>query len=124
MLKSAQLILYFQSAVRNVGLFTSICVASLTAANAYKPRRVGHAWGLIALYLASLLFLLCAMFVNMQMLRDYEDSLAALQAEDKAIPTINFDNWSMLPKGVFVAQVVIALVLCMSIWKRRGDLAQ
>ncbi len=122
MLKSAQLILYFQSAVRNVGLFTSICVASLTAANAYKPRRIGRAWGLIALYLASFLFLVCAMFVNLQMLRDYEDSLAALHTEDKAIPTINFDNWSMLPKGVFVAQVVIALVLGMSIWKRRYDL--
>lgn len=122
MLKSAQLILYFQSAVRNVGLFTSICVASLTAANAYKPRRVGRAWGLIALYLASLLFLVSAMFVNLQMLRDYEDSLSVLQTEDKAIPTINFDNWSMLPKGVFVAQIVIGLVLCMSIWKRRDDL--
>lgn len=124
MLESPQLILYFQSAVRNVGLFTSICVASLTAANAYKPRRIGRAWGLIALYLASLLFLVCAMFVNLQMLEDYENSLSALETKDKVVPTIDFDNWSMLPKGVFAAQIVIALVLCMSIWKRRYDLMQ
>tara|TARA_B100000214_G_scaffold342515_1_gene290384 strand:- start:6 stop:200 length:195 start_codon:yes stop_codon:yes gene_type:complete len=64
------------------------------------------------------------MFVNLQMLEDYENSLSALETKDKVVPTVNFDNWSMLPKGVFAAQVVIALVLCMSIWKRRYDLMQ
>tara|TARA_B100001989_G_scaffold185291_1_gene135017 strand:- start:1545 stop:2027 length:483 start_codon:yes stop_codon:yes gene_type:complete len=123
-LKGAQLILYFQSAVRNVGLFTSICVAALTAANAYKlhANKRGTAWGLVGLYVASTIFLAVAMFINKQLLDDYDSSFELLVDSGRAPSTVDFVSWGMLPKVVIVAQCLIALVLVRSVWKRRADI--
>ena len=124
-LKGAQLILYFQSAVRNVGLFTSICVASLTAANAYKlhANKRGTAWGLVGLYVASTIFLAVAMFINKQLLDDYDNSFELLAKSGRAPSTVDFVSWGFLPKAVLFAQCLIALVLLRSVWKRRADIS-
>jgi hypothetical protein len=124
-LKGAQLILYFQSAVRNVGLFTSICVASLTAANTYKlhANKRGTAWGLVGLYVSATIFLSVAMFINKQLLDDYDNSFELLADSGRAPSTVDFVSWGMLPKVVIVAQCLIALVLLRSVWKRRADIS-
>lgn len=122
MLSGYQVIMYFQSTVRNIGLFTSICVAALTAANVYQPRTRGARFGLVAIYLASTIFLACAVFVNIQMLRDYEKSIASIDASERTRSTINFANWKILPQTVLVAQGLLAVVLVMSIWRRRRQI--
>ena len=124
-LKGAQLILYFQSAVRNVGLFTSICVASLTAANTYKlhANKRGTAWGLVGLYVSATIFLAVAMYINKQLLDDYDNSFELLAESGRAPSTVDFVSWGFLPKAVLFAQCLIALVLLRSVWKRRADMS-
>ena len=129
MLNEAQFILYFHSAMRNVGLFTSICIAVLAAANAAAakyPKR-GVAWGPVRLYHTAVILLVSGVFFNRQLLSDFDANLAALdeargQAEDKPPRTIDFQAWKHLPRAVLVCQVLLGCVLLVAIFRRRAVL--
>jgi hypothetical protein len=129
MLAEGQLILYFHSALRNVGLFTSICVAAITGANAFK-HTPGHRVpvGMLSLYAAGFMFLSVSVFINWQMLQDFERSFGEIEraraaaGEGESVSGVDFAAWRALPQWVLGAQALIAAVLVFSLARRGGAL--
>jgi hypothetical protein len=64
--KQLKILSYYQSTLRNAGMFTTLSLATLAAAHGSKHQK--NLWGVYARYIASMMFLSLAIFVSIQLI--------------------------------------------------------
>ena len=90
-----EFMMFYHTSVRNIGLFTSLSLASLGATTKSK---------LVPLKLISLFFILSALFVNYNLIEDYEKY--KLKNKHDTV-----DKWMKLPKAIIMVNTVFLFVV-------------
>lgn len=105
--KHLKILSYYQSTLRNAGMFTTLSLAALAAAHGSKPQK--NPWGVHARYIAALMFLTLAIFVSMQLitLRDkYENTGDPL------------GDWKWTAPMLLITQLAIFIAILLSFSNR------
>lgn len=95
--KKIDLLSYYQSTVRNAGMFTTLSLAALAAAHGAKKQK--NNVGLYLRYLAALMFILIGLFVSWMLIeldREYEDRGDPLDKWKWLSPTLVFTQISII----------------------------
>jgi len=101
--KSLSVLSYYQSTLRNSGMFTTLALATLAAAHGHVIHK--NPWGGYARYAASLLFLGLAVFVSFRLLVLREKNI---HLNDPLGP------WQPVNISILIAQVVIFIAIVLS----------
>ena len=98
---------YYQSTLRNAGLFTSLSLATLAAAHGSKPQK--NLWGVYARYIISIMFISLAIFVSIQLitLRDKYENIGD-----------PIGSWKWIAPTMLFTQFAICVAILMSLFKR------
>ena len=97
------IMMYYQTSFRNIGLYTSVSLATLGAARFHRERSFMLNISLIGVAIA---FNLIAIAIGVYMLEDI-NYLEDNQKEDNSLPLLN--KWSLLPKITVVVNTCIIL---------------
>jgi len=96
------IMMYYHTSFRNIGLYTSVSLATLGAARVNRDRSFMFKLSLIAVAIA---FNLISIAIGMYMIEDIS-YLTKNQEEDNSLPLLN--KWSVLPRiTVFVNSCII-----------------
>ena len=96
-----EFMMFYHTSVRNIGLFTSLALASLGASTKSK---------IVPLKLISLFFISSAFFVNYNLIKDYEKY--KLKNKHDIV-----DKWMKLPKTIIMVNTVFLFVIIYRIMK-------
>ena len=96
-----EFMMFYHTSVRNIGLFTSLSFASLGASVKSK---------LVPLKLISLFFISSSLFVNYNLIKDYENY--KLKNKHDIV-----DKWMKLPKAIIMVNTVFLFVIIYRIMK-------
>lgn len=96
-----EFMMFYHTSVRNIGLFTSLSFASLGASTKSK---------LVHLKLISLFFISSALFVNYNLIEDYETY--KLKNKHDIV-----DKWMKLPKTIIMVNTVFLFIVLYLIMK-------
>ena len=95
------LIMFYQTTLRNVGLYTSISFGALGYSRYYRGKSSLYNISLLAI---SILFLVIAGTINYYLIFDMN---SLLQAYDDESLSEYLTKWSIIPKGVIVIQFIL-----------------
>lgn len=94
------LLMYYHSSLRNVGLFTSVSLALLGYSRFYRGKIKTYN---VAFIIISLLFLICALVICLYIIQD-------LKLMSKNIDNTKYlHKWLIIPQIVFVIEIIIIL---------------
>ena len=96
-----EFMMFYHTSVRNIGLFTSLSLASLGATTKSK---------LVPLKLISLFFISSSLFVNYHLIKDYDKF--KLKNKHNIV-----DKWMKLPKAIIIVNTVFLFVVIYRIMK-------
>ena len=105
--KAMSLLSYYQSTLRNAGMFTTLSLATLAAAHSYTVKR--NPWGAYARYALTLLFLSLAIYVSFRLVQLREKHK---ESDDP------LKNWKYFAIVLLVAQSIILIAIVLSFIKR------
>lgn len=113
-----QFLMYSHTALRNLGLFTSLAIAATTGALSFKPVRpkatvhVGH----LILYGLAVLLLVVAVRLNLAIQNNFDaqrygEIQASKEHDQESSKGLKFDHLRFIPRMVLAVQAALALVL-------------
>ena len=105
--KELSLLSYYQSTLRNAGMFTTLSLATLAAAHGYTVKR--NPWGAYARYASTLLFLALAIYVSWRLVQLRE---TYKETDDP------LGKWKHIAIILLVAQSIIFIAIVLSFIKR------
>lgn len=94
-----EILMFYHTTLRNVGLFTSISLALLGYSRFYRGKNKIYN---ISFIILSLLILLCAMMINFYLVKDLERMRTSIK-DPKYL-----DKWMLIPKAILTADILIA----------------
>lgn len=100
--------MYFQSSIRNVGLFTSVAIAAIGIARAFRQKpgfRQVYAW---VAYMLGACFLLMSIMIAKQLQLDMQSHLSLYNMQDQ-------DLWVLIPQVGLAVDMSLLFVIGMSI---------
>jgi|TARA_B110000285_G_C15039779_1_gene571199 hypothetical protein len=105
-------IMFYQTTLRNVGLYTSISFAALGYSRYYRGKSQTYNIGLITI---SLIFNLIAFAINYYLLEDMVSILRTYKEDPNA--SLSLDKWVRIPKLVVVLQLTLFLFGAYTLFK-------
>ena len=91
------LLMFYQTALRNVGLFTSVSLALLGYSRFYRGKNKIYN---LAFIILSLAILICAIIISKYLIQD-------LEKMSKKVDTTYLEKWVALPKYIMVINVLV-----------------
>ena len=91
------LLMFYQTSLRNVGLFTSISLALLGYSRFYRGKNKIYN---VAFIILSLAILVCAIIISKYLIQD-------LEKMSKKVDTTYLEKWVALPKYIMVINVLV-----------------
>ena len=111
---SPPLLMYVHTALRNIGLYTSLSIVSSTKASTYVEASLGK-W---SAYLVALTFLCMAELLTLSFKADFNAQYDELKRKDGEGSHKNLEVWSnSVPIAILVAQVGIGCMLTLKFLK-------
>lgn len=107
------LLMYFNTAVRNIGLFTSISFAALGYSRYYRSKNAIHN---IYLILVSLFFLFASMYIAYYLVQDIETF-----NNDKTNKIM--EKWILIPKAIIVVNGGVFAIGVYTLFSQLGSVA-
>ena len=93
------LLMFYQTSLRNVGLYTSVSLALLGYSRFYRGKNKVYN---IAFILLSLAILLCAIIISKYLIAD-------LEAMSQKINTVYLEKWLALPKYILFVDLLVGV---------------
>ena len=94
--------MWFQSSLRNVGLFTSVSFGALAYARVHRNKRPIYNLFLI---LASIIFMVVSLMINWYLIQNYEDYQKKIQSSSSSSSNSEDAILAFVPRIVFVFNV-------------------
>lgn len=91
------ILMYYHTALRNVGMFTTVSFAALGYSRVYRGKI--HIYNIYLIF-ASIIFMIVSLTLNWYLIQDYEYFLQNLKS-----PPIIASKWSFIPRIVFVFNI-------------------
>ena len=107
------LLMYFSTALRNIGLFTSISFAALGYSRYYRSKNAIHN---IYLILVSLFFLFASMYIAYYLVQDIE-----IFNNDKTNKIM--EKWILIPKAIIVVNGGVFAIGVYTLFSQLGSVA-
>lgn len=106
------IIMFYQTTLRNVGLYTSISFGALGYSRYYRGKSQSYNIGLI---IVGLMFNLIAFIINYYLLDDMKSLLHAYKKNHDGSESLN--KWMLIPQVVFTLQLSLFLFGTYTLYK-------
>jgi hypothetical protein len=99
-----EFLMYYHTTIRNVGLFTSIAVAAISAGRSFGKghKRIKQFYSFV-LFLLGLMFVLMAIRIGDLLIRDL--NIAKEELDDKSL-----NDWLFIPRVIFYVNIGLIFV--------------
>ena len=104
-----ELMMYYHTTIRNVGLFTSVALAGISAARLFSSEKLGFKFIYsIVIFILALAFLIMATRMSLLLIRD-------LRQARKYLENDQINDWLFIPYVLFGVDLLLVFVALISI---------
>ena len=108
-----ELIMMYHTALRNIGLYTSLSFALLGISRFYRKKKNLFSYN-VGFIILSIVFILIAIYIADNLINDLTTLLIQLEGSEKSI----LPKWLLIPKTIFYMDIVILLFTIYTLYRQ------